>query len=205
MKNVKLGRNDLIKIWDEEYELIKNLAPLKGFQFRTWLVRNTTNGKEYVAKITRKRKRALNELRVYLCLKNRGYESRYYSEMRAFDHNTTVIKSDGRQYDGFWTILLQYLTWPKFQPLDDFIKNCTDKKIIPKVVRKLRRRLDRLHECGVAHCDIREANVMVKTTDETVGVRLIDFGLSKIGADEQSKRKDIKRAENIIKKLQKIV
>jgi len=195
-KGIHLRIGDKILICGEEYQLIKNLYAQKGFQFRTWLVKNCSDNREYVAKITEYSDRALNELRIYVYLKTKGYPERYYAEMVAFDHEAKHIKS----HRNFYAILLKYLPEEKFQTLDEYLKSCAEKKRRIRLAKKLRRRVDKLHDLGITHGDIREANIMVRETKRGVGLRLIDFGLSKFG-DEKGKLKDDNKVEAIIKKI----
>lgn len=196
IKRVNLRKGDKIVICGEDYKLIKNLYALKGFQFRTWLVADDSN-KNYVAKITDDPNKALNELRTYIYLKTKRYPERYYAEMVAFDHKALLIRSDDVQ---FYVILLKYLPEEKFQLLDEFLKKKPAKKQKQRLTDKLKRRVSKLHELGISHGDIREANIMVKETKRGIGVRLIDFGLSKF-ADEKEILKDDKRVENLVKKI----
>ncbi len=194
MPNLKKG--DKILICGEEYQLIKPLYALKGFQFRTWLVKNILNGREYVAKMTLDPDRALNELRTYIYLKTKGYPERYYAEMVAFDHKALHIKSG----DTFYSILLKYLPEERFQSLDEYLRRGVDRKTRKRLADKLKRRVNKLHELGISHGDIRDANIMVRETKRGVGLRLIDFGLSKFN-DEREKQKDKERVEALAKKI----
>lgn len=194
MPNLKKG--DKVIICGEVYHLLKPLYVLKGFQFRTWLVKNFSNSKEYVAKMTQDPNKALNELRTYIYLKTKGYPERYYAEMVAFDHQALHIKSGGT----FYCILLKYLPEEHFQSLDEYLRRSVDGKTRKRLADKLKRRVSKLHELGISHGDIREANIMVRETKRGVGLRLIDFGLSKFN-DEKEKQKDKKRVEALIKKI----
>jgi tRNA A-37 threonylcarbamoyl transferase component Bud32 len=198
-KRTNLKKGDKILICGEEYQLIKNLYALKGFQFRTWLVKGVSN-KKYVAKITEDPNKALNELRTYIYLKTKSYPERYYAEMIAFDHKALLVRSNDMQ---FYILLLRYLPEEKFLSLDEYLKKNPAKKQKERLANKLKRRVGKLHELGISHGDIREANIMVKETKRGIGIRLIDFGLSKFG-DQKAIRKDDKRVESLIRKLKNV-
>jgi tRNA A-37 threonylcarbamoyl transferase component Bud32 len=190
-----MRHGDKLVICGEEYSLVKNLAHLKGFQFRTWLVKNRS-GKKYVAKITEDLQRALNELRAYIYLKTKGYPERYYAEMVAFDHEAKHVRSG---YN-FYAILLKYLPEEKFQTIDEYLRNLKNHRRKRILAEKLRRRVDKLHKLNMAHGDIKEQNIMVRETKQGIGLRLIDFGLSTFG-DEEKIQKDKQAVEKIIEKI----
>lgn len=195
-KRVNLKVGDKIRICGEEYQLRKNLGARKGFQFRTWLIKNTLNKKEYVVKISKDCDKTLNELRILVYLKTKGYPKRYYAELVAFDYEAVHYRSN----HNFYAILLKYLPEEKFQPLDEYLKGRVDKKRRKKLADKLRRRIRKLHELGVIHGDVRKANIMVTETKRGVGLRLIDFGLSRFGNKEEI-QKDDKKVDNFIEKM----
>jgi serine/threonine protein kinase len=193
-KGPHLRKKDKILISGEEYELIENLSRLRGFQFRTWKVKK--GKKEYVAKITSRAQRALREVRAYIFLKTKGYPERYYAEMIAFDYEAKHIKSGRR----FFAILLKYLPSQKFKPLDEYLKNPISEKMRKRLAQKLRRRVEKLHELGMCHGDIRKENILVRKTKRGIGLRLIDYGLSKF-CDDKEKQKDLKRVDIIERKI----
>lgn len=199
--NTKLRKRDELKICGSEYQLIENLSqPLRGFQFRTWRVRRSSDRREFVAKITPHQERALNEIRVYIYLKTRNYPERYYAEMVAFDHQALLT----RKNQTFYVILLKYLQPNTFQALDIFLRRGRlkkDKSILKKITNKLEKRVDQLHELGISHGDIRQKNMMVNVREtKRVGVRLIDFGLSKFG-DKEEIEKDKENLQKITVKI----
>jgi len=198
-KRINLKRGEKIRICGEEYKLISNLSPLRGFQFRTWLVQRVLDKKNFVAKITDKRERALRELRTIIYLKENKYPERYYAELVGFDHQATIRRNN--EEIRFYVLLLKYLSHEKFQSLDSFLKCSMNDDMKRKIIAKLKRRVDRLHQLKVSHGDIREANIMVrKTAKGRIGVRLIDFGLSDIN-NQKDLEKDKRNIEKIIKKL----
>jgi serine/threonine protein kinase len=203
--NPKVG--DKVIICGTKYELVQNISAQRGFQFRTWLVKDSSNQGRYVAKITDDRDKALNELRTYTYLKSERYPDRYYAEMLAFDHKAKLVRDDKPQKKAFNVILLKYLPSERFQGLDEYLKGDAEHEgaIIEELVEKLRRRVEMLHELGVSHGDIRLANIMVEVTeDKNVTVKLIDLGLSSFG-DEVAMARDNRQTERIAKRLLKRV
>jgi len=180
---LKLKKKDRISICGREYVLIERLAG--GFQFRTWKVER--NNSHYVAKLTDKTDRALRELRTYLFLKNRNYPDRYYAELIDFDHLANIIKTNGKKTN-LIALLLKY--YP-FDNLSTFIKNAnTDER--QKIAIKLKRRVLLLHKAGIIHGDLRENNIIALKTNRGIGVRLIDFGLSKFIEKGDKEKENIK-------------
>ena len=191
-QKTNLRKGDEIKICGEKYRLIKNF-PLKGFQFRTWLVESVSNGKKRIAKITYEKNKALSELRVYIYLTGL-YPKRYYARMLAFDHQAQLIRNNFYKNKRFCAIILEYLPEDRFQSLDEYLKDNLSqggkRKLKKKLAYKIERRIQKLHELCIAHGDIREANIMIDAKKSgRIGVRIIDFGLSKFG-DEEAKNKD---------------
>jgi len=198
-KRINLKRGEKIRIYGEEYKLLSNLSPLRGFQFRTWLVQRVLDKKKFVAKITDKPERALRELRTIIYLKENKYPERYYAELVGFDHQAKIRRNN--EEIRFYVLLLKYLPHERFQSLDSFLKCSMNDDMKRKIIAKLKRRVDRLHQLKVSHGDIREANIMVrKTAKGRIGVRLIDFGLSDIN-NQKDLEKDKRNIEKIIKKL----
>jgi serine/threonine protein kinase len=197
---------DKVIICGTKYELVQNISAQRGYQFRTWLVKDFSNQKRYVAKITEDRNKALNELRTYTYLKTERYPDRYYAEMLAFDHRAKLVRDDKPQKKTFNVILLKYLPSERFQGLDEYLKDSASEHegaIIEKLVEKLRKRVEMLHELGVSHGDIRLANIMVEVTEgKSVTVKLIDLGLSSFG-DEVAMARDKRQTERIAKRLLK--
>lgn len=201
--NLKLG--DKLSICGHKYELIENIGSGRGSQFRTYLVRKTSDSSEYVAKVTQDLKRALIELKILIFLNTMKYPTRYYARMIAFDHEIEVYRGYRKLRRKFTANLLTYLTQEKYQALDEYLKGRLAKtpgrSIKQKIADKLVRRVDTLHQLGIAHCDLRLANIMVTVNqDGRTGVRVIDFGSAKFGDDEAIKQ-DSNSVQKIIKKI----
>lgn len=85
--------------------------------------------------------------------------------------------------------------------MDKLEINTFNNEIKRKIIDKIKRRVNKLHELGISHGDLKEKNIMIKKTKKgNIGVRVIDFGLSDIGNKEKI-AKDRKDLEKIIKKL----
>lgn len=184
---------DNIHICGQEYQLVRNVGALKGFQFRTYLVKRALDGKEYLAKITEDLKRALVEVRIHVHLKSMRYPDRYYAKMIAFDHESVVTRSQSRLRRKFSAILLNYLPSEKFEPLDQYLRSkpgiAAGPSVRKKLAGKLSRRVEKLHELGVSHGDLRPANIMVTVgRGGRTGVRIIDFGLARFANDKAIER-----------------
>jgi len=178
-KNLTKGTK--IKICREEYELIKNLGALRGFQFRVWLLERLLDKKLYVAKLAQKKDRALTELKILFYLEKKAYPNRYYAKLEAFD-DCVIYKGEK-----FCAMLLKYLPDEgDFQPLDEYLNGRPLNKNKRKIAEKLIRRIETLHSLSIIHGDIRKENIMVqvKKASGRIGVRLIDFGLSKFADKE---------------------
>lgn len=69
-----------------------------------------------------------------------------------------------------------------------------------EIIQKLREEVCKMHEANVAHCDIKEDNIIY---DEKEKVYLIDFGLAQIGGEliEELKQKDLLAIDRIEKNL----
>jgi serine/threonine protein kinase len=200
MKRVHLKIGDKLRICGEDYRIIRNLYKLRGFRFRTYLVRRVSDKKDYVAKITQEPGRALNELRAYIYLKTKKYPGRYYAEIVAFDHEAQLIRN-GNFLSKFYVMLFKYLPERRFKLLSQYLKNKPSINQRKKLADKLERRVNRLHELRISHGDLREDNIMIEEkVSGRMGVRLIDFDLSKFG-DEGHKNKDKKALKRILKKI----
>ncbi len=201
--NLRLG--DSIHICGQDYQLTRNIGALRGFQFRTYLVKSGLDGKEYLAKVTQDLKRALVEVRAHIHLKNKRYPDRYYAKMIAFDHEAVVVRSQSQLRGKFAAILLAYLPPERFQPLDQYLQSKSAITVAPSVRKKLggklSRRISKLHELAISHGDLRPANIMVTVgRGGRTGVRVIDFGLSRFG-DNQAIERDDRRLERVMHRI----
>lgn len=91
-RNINLQKNEKIIICGHKYELIENLSPLRGFQFRTWKVKK--GDKSFVTKITTEKDKALRELRTIIYLKTFKYPDRYYADLLLFNHEAKVVREN---------------------------------------------------------------------------------------------------------------
>lgn len=134
-------------------------------------------------------------MKFYIYLAKKGFPSRYYSELLAFDNEAEVSRAD-KQVGRFYAILLKRY--------DGSLKNLL-KKLNPKekkkIVSKLKRRVKRLHELGIVHNDLTLSNILLRRKGKGLGVLLTDFANSKFTKDERSKKKELKRLKNICSKI----
>ncbi|GEM_PF-2745485 len=201
--NLKIG--DKLIACGREYELIQNIGVMRGFQFRTYLVKAAVGGKQYVAKITEDRNRALAELKVHIFLNAKKYPERYYAKTVAFDHEAAMVRRGTGLRKKFAVLVLTYLPSERFQPLDQYLNRESDKPMGKHVARKLcdklKRRIDKLHELGISHGDLKTANIMVTVGDGgRTGVRLIDFGCSTF-EDESRIEKDNRQLKKVLDRV----
>jgi RIO-like serine/threonine protein kinase len=192
----KLQQGDRVRVCGEEYKLVNRLGG--GFQFRTWVVK-TTAGKAYVAKVTDKRDRALDELRTYLFLKAKRYPERFYAPMRAFDHEAVILRKGRGRPRKFYAILLKHLPDERFVTLRQAARKLLQPHL-RTVMQKLERRVRRLHKLRVSHGDLHANNVLIGIRpSRRVSVRLIDFTHSKFD-DRQAQVADTRRLRNHFKR-----
>lgn len=189
-------------ICGEKYKLVKNLSGLKNkaFQFRTWIAKSleSADGKEYIIKLTNDPKKITSELRTYLYLERKGFPERYFSQLRYFDNDVKIVRNNKQIDDRFYALVLK-----KYDGSLEALKNSLSSTMKDKLKRKLRRRVDKLHELGVIHGDLKEANILLRINNQKrVGVLLTDFTESKFLRDEAELEKDVER-EN--KKLRRIL
>jgi len=185
-KNLREG--DIIIICRKNYELIKSFSGPRGggFQFRTWLVKDLgisgrrERSKEYVIKATTKPRLVTSELKFYVYLAKRNFPDRYYSELLAFDNNAISYRR-GKRIGKFYVILLK-----RYDGSLESLRNKLTLDEKEKVLRKLRKRVERLHNLGVIHGDLREANVLLRIKKKGIGVLLTDFANSKFLRDLRS-------------------
>lgn len=175
----KLRQGDEINVCGRKYKLVERFGG--GFQFRTWLVKESgrmKRAREYVIKITTKPSLATSELKLYIFLARKDFPDRYYSELLAFD-NEAVAYREGRRIGKFYAILLKKYDGSLESLLNGL--NPVQKKIVKD---KLKRRVEKLHSLNVVHGDLRKANILLRIR-KGIGVLLTDFANSKIVDDKR--------------------
>lgn len=99
--------------------------------------------------------------------------------------NIVSLLDGGTLEEGYPYLVMEYV---EGLPIDAYVdEHHLDKRDIVQLVCEVSKCLQKAHNCGVIHCDIKPANIMVTHDGE---IRLLDFGIARVMNKTQSTQLD---------------
>ncbi len=111
-------------------------------------------------------------------LENNSYIAREYYALEAVAHPNVVQVLDGGVVEGRYFLVMELLRGNDLHSLI-FAHNALEPDVAIEITLQALEGLGAAHQAGVLHCDLKPANIFLADSDDSMTVKIIDFGLSK--------------------------
>ncbi|MEW6036275.1 MAG: serine/threonine-protein kinase [Candidatus Micrarchaeota archaeon] len=107
-----------------------------------------------------------------------SYIAREYYALEAVAHPNIVQVLDGGVVEGRYFLVMELLRGNDLHSLI-FAHNALEPDVAIEITLQALDGLGAAHRAGVLHCDLKPANIFLADSDDSMTVKIIDFGLSK--------------------------